>query len=166
MGRPLVLKLMLDIVMYVYGSTLYSLPQSLHMLWLKDVPGENAETVASYLKGVLLLFQNYSELSTEKMYHLTDTICSANCEEFSVYIKIIYFMNKQLDKINNFTSYLNKAKQKHRILYRNIKWRASKSGPASGFYINNWGQGDEDERYSIDERGGCGRGIDFRDISR
>ena len=60
MGRPLVLKLMLDIIMDVNGSALQSITQSLQKLRLKDVPGENVCTAVSYLKGALLLLHHLS----------------------------------------------------------------------------------------------------------
>ena len=88
-GGPLVLKLMLDIIMYVDDSALRALTQSLQTLQLKDVPGENMCTAVSYLKGALLLLQNCSGLPTDIMCLLNDTMGSADCDEFSWFMNLM-----------------------------------------------------------------------------
>ena len=57
-GGPLVLKLLLDIFMNGNDSALHSLTQILQTLLIKDVPDENISTIASYLKGAMLLLKN------------------------------------------------------------------------------------------------------------
>jgi len=47
---------MLEFVMDVEDSALSSLVQSVQVLRMKDVPGENVSTVVSYLKGAVLLY--------------------------------------------------------------------------------------------------------------
>ena len=61
-GGLLFLKLMLDTIMDVDDIDLRVLTQILQILHLKDVPGENVRTTVSYLKGVLLLLKNCSNL--------------------------------------------------------------------------------------------------------
>ena len=55
LGGALTLKLTLDIIMDVDDSELHALTENLQSLRMKDVAGENIETVVSYLKGALML---------------------------------------------------------------------------------------------------------------
>ena len=57
-GGPLTLKLTLDIIMDVDDSELHALTENLQSLRMKDVAGENVETVVSYLKRALMLLSN------------------------------------------------------------------------------------------------------------
>ena len=76
-GVPLILKLMINTVMNIEDSVLRSLTQNLQTICLKDIPGENAGAIASYLKGDLLLLENFSGLPTDTMGLLNGTMCSA-----------------------------------------------------------------------------------------
>ena len=44
---------------------------------MKDVQGEHISTAVSYLKGVLMVLQNYGGLMTNLMGLLSDIVCSA-----------------------------------------------------------------------------------------
>ena len=138
-GGTLVLKMILEIFVDVNDSTLRSLTQSLYTLCMKDIPGENMGTVMSYLKGVLLLLQNCSDLPTRIMGLLTKIIYSSNFNNSSSYMRLIYFTHKWLinyNKVAYFIGYLNKTESESRTLYRKVKWTSSKFSPASGFYFN------------------------------
>jgi len=58
MGGPIILKIMLDVIMGVDDSALRALTESLQHVRMKDIKGENIGTIASYLKGALILLQN------------------------------------------------------------------------------------------------------------
>ena len=106
MGGPLVLKLMLDIIMDVDDSALRALTQSLQTLGLKDVPGENVCTSVRYLKGALLLLQNFSGLPTDTMGLLNDTMGSADCDKFSGFMNSVYFDHKRKTRVISHQEYL------------------------------------------------------------
>ena len=78
MGGPLVLKKILEIVMDYDDLALHSLIEALQSLRMKDVPGENVGTVVSYLKGELLLLQNFSAIPTNIMGLLNDVMASTD----------------------------------------------------------------------------------------
>ena len=88
-GGPSVLKKTLDIVMDVDDAALRSLTESLQNLWMKDVPGKNVGTVASYLKGSLLLLQNCGAIPTNTMGLLNDVMSSDDYDDFTDYMKSI-----------------------------------------------------------------------------
>ena len=94
MGVPLVLKLVIDIIMDVDDSALREITQSFQTLCLKDVPGENICTAVSYLKGARLLLQNFSDLPTDTMGLLNNTIGLTDCDEFNSFMSSIYFDHK------------------------------------------------------------------------
>ena len=72
----LVLKLMLEFFVDVEDSALVLLVQSIQVLRMKDVPGENASTIVSYLKGAVLLLQNFTGLPTYLIGLLRDILVS------------------------------------------------------------------------------------------
>ena len=49
---------------------------------MKDIPGENIDTVVSYLKMSLLILKNCSELPTDIIGLLNDIMYSADCTDF------------------------------------------------------------------------------------
>ena len=53
------------------------------MMHLKDIPGKNVATTASYLKGALVLLHNYKAVPTDTLGILNDTLTSADCDEFT-----------------------------------------------------------------------------------
>lgn len=134
-GGPLVLKLALDTVMNIDDSALRSLTQNLQTLWMKDVPGENFGTIVSYLKGDLLLLSNYKKMPTDVMGLLNDTIYSAGCEDFTAYMKAIYFNHTRKTEVMEPMKFLTIVEGGYRTLYRNVKWDASKSDPGYAFYV-------------------------------
>ena len=44
---------------------------------MKDIPGENVDTLVLYIKGSLLLLKNCTEIPTDIINLLNDIICSA-----------------------------------------------------------------------------------------
>ena len=98
-GGPLVLKIMLDIIICFDNSALRALTQCMQTLRLKDFPGDNVCTSASYLKGALLLLQNCSNLPTETMGLLNDTIGSVDCDEFSGFTNYVCFNHERKTQV-------------------------------------------------------------------
>ena len=62
--------------MNVDDITLRSLNQNLQTLQMKDVPGENISTIASYLLGSLLLLEKLAGLPKDTMGLLNNMMCS------------------------------------------------------------------------------------------
>ena len=163
-------KLMIDILLDVEDSALHSVTQSLQTMHLKDIPGENAATAVSYLKGALMLLQNCEAVPTDTLGLLDQIITSADYDEFTKYIKRIYFTSKRNRSVpaSSFTSYLNMAESEYRTLYCAEKWTKSKADPDSGFYagnsINAHPNLDEDtnERNTSGVGAGEGRGLGSR----
>ena len=88
---------------------------------MKDVAGENVGTVVSYLKGALLLLQNCGAIPTDIMGLLNDGMVSADCEEFTSYMKSIYFAAKRTSSGQSYMPYLDAAEAEYRTLYRRGK---------------------------------------------
>ena len=95
LGGPLVFKLMINIVLDIEDSALRSMTQSLQTMRLKNIPGENVATAANYLKGALMLLQNCDAVPTDTLGLLNDIMTSADCNEFTEYMKSIYFTSKR-----------------------------------------------------------------------
>ena len=91
MGGPIILIIMLDIIMEVDDSALRALTESLQNIRMKDIKGENVGTIASYLKGALLLLQNYGKLTTDTISVLRGIFYFAECDEFTTFISNLYF---------------------------------------------------------------------------
>ena len=53
------------------------------------------ETVISYFKGALLLLQNCSAIPTDVLGFLNDVMVLAGCDEFTAYMRSIYFASKR-----------------------------------------------------------------------
>ena len=171
-GVPLVLKIMLEIFMNVDDSALRFLTQNLQTIHLKDIPGENVSTIMSYLKGALLLLENFSSLPTYIMGLLNDMMCSAENEEFSRFMRFIYFDHKRKTNVVIHATYLQLTEAGYRTLYRYQKWLAAKSDLGSGFFVGE--QPELEGVYNADDgghnyggRGGGryagGRGRDYGD---
>ena len=116
--------------MDVDTATLRSLTQSLQTLRMKDIPGEDVSTAASYLKGALLLLQNCcTALPTDMISLLNDIMCPVDNDEFTNYMKLIYYNHKRkLPKNINFMEYLRLAESEYRTLYRRGKWDKAGNG--------------------------------------
>ena len=112
------LKLMLDVVMDVEDSSLRSLVQSLQTLRMKDIEGENIATVVSYLKGALLLLKNCAELPTDTHGLLNDIMTSASNDDFTGYMRSIYYDQKRSKGKFDFLQYLKVAEAEYHMLYR------------------------------------------------
>ena len=103
------LKLTFYVVMGIDNSALHSLAEGIQKIRLKDISGENINTIVSYLKGSLLLLKNCSELSTDTIGLLNDFICSVDCANFIEYTKTIYFDHKRKIKVVDPLEYLRLA---------------------------------------------------------
>ena len=76
--------------MDVDAAALQLLTQRLQNLCLQDIPGEDISTAISYLKGALLLIQNFCEaLLIDTLGLLNDIICSSSNIDFNGYMKSI-----------------------------------------------------------------------------
>ena len=113
---------------------------------LKDVPGDNVETVMSYLKGALVMLQNCDAIPTDTMGLLNDVMILADCSKFSDYMKSIYFMLKRNKTSTAYNSYLNTVESEYRTLYHAGKWTKSKQDHDSEFYSNDRETGREEHR--------------------
>ena len=94
-GGPLILKLVLDIIMDADDSTLRAITTLFQTLQLKDGPGKNVCTAVSYLKGALMLLQNCSEILTNTIGLLNDIMISADCDNFSGFVNLVYYDHKR-----------------------------------------------------------------------
>ena len=144
-GGPLVLKLMFDVVMDVDDAALRALTEGIQKIRMKDIPGENIDTLVSYLKGSLLLLKNCGELPTDIIGLLNDIMCSAECNDFKEYMKAIYFDHKRRIKVVDPLEYLKLAESEYRTLYRKGKWTAVKHTPATVFFGNNKVASDDED---------------------
>jgi len=138
---PLFLKLMWDIIMDVDNSALRALTQSLQTLCLKKVPGKNICTAPSYLKGALLLLNNCSELPTDTMGLLNGTMELVDCDEFSGFMRSVYFDHKRKTRVITHQDYLRLAESEYCTLYRVGKWTSLKNDPTLAFFVGQSGQG-------------------------
>ena len=108
-GGPLVLKKTLDSIMDVDDSALRSLTEALHNFRMKDATGENVGTVVSYLKGAMFLLKNCGANPTDVIGLLNDVMVSADCKEFTAYMKLIYFASKRDSLVTGYMEYLDVA---------------------------------------------------------
>ena len=152
-GGPLAFKMMLDVVMDVEDSSLRSMTGRIKTVRMKDIPGENIGTIASYLKGVILLLDNCNSLPTDVLGLLNDVMTSAESKVFCEYMQSIYFAHKRKIKEITPREYVEFAEKEYRTLYRDNKWNAVKTDPESSFYT-----GDKEPRGSRGGRGNGGRG--------
>ena len=76
---------------------------------MKDITGENVGTVVSYLKGALLLLQNCGAIPTDVIGFLNDVMVSADYDEFTSYMKLIYFASKRSSAMTGYMEYLGAA---------------------------------------------------------
>ena len=129
---------------------------------MKDVAGENVRTMVSYLKGALILLQNCDGFPTDTIVLLKNIMCSAECNELSEFMKIVYINHKQKTDVIEPTTYLDLTELEYRALYKGQKWTKLEINPASRFYVNDAGavgtSVDNHTRVSDDSRTGRGRG--------
>ena len=100
---------------------------------MKDVPGKNVGTVVSYLKGALLLLQNCAVIPTDAMGLLNNVMSSADCKDFTEYMKSIYFTSKRTNTVGDYMVYLDAAEAEYQTLYRKGKWTRAVVPQESGF---------------------------------
>ena len=72
-------------------------------------------TAISYLKGALMILQNCEAVPTDTLGLLNKIMISADCDEFTEYMKSIYFASKrnQSAPASSFTDYLNTAESEY-----------------------------------------------------
>ena len=104
---------MLDIVMNLDDAALCSLTEGLQNLRMKAVSGENIGTVFSYSTGALLLLQHCAAIPTDAMDLLDDVMSSADCSEFTDYMKRIYFTSKCTSTVGDYMEYLDAAEAEY-----------------------------------------------------
>ena len=109
-----------------------------------------------------MLLQNCEAVPTDTLGLLDQIITSADYDEFTKYIKRIYFTSKRNRSVpaSSFTGYLNTAEPEHRTLYRA---RKSKADTDSGFYAGdprdrNGDQGNQGEDGNDHDNSGVGDG--------
>ena len=61
-------------------------------------------TVVSYLNGALLLLQNCSTIPTDTMALLNDMMSSSGCDDFTDYMKSVYFTLKRTVTVGDIWS--------------------------------------------------------------
>ena len=66
--------------MNVNNSALHSLTENLQVLQMKEIPGDNVETIMSYLKGSLLMLTKCDKFPTDMIGLLKDIFCSVECK--------------------------------------------------------------------------------------
>ena len=160
-GGPLAFKMMLEVVMDVEDSSLRSMTDRIKTVRMKDIPGENIGTIASYLKGVILLLDNCNSLPTDVLGLLNDVMTSAESKVFCEYMQSIYFAHKRKIKEITPREYVEFAEKEYRSLYRDNKWNAVKIDPESSFYT-----GDREPRGGRGNGGRGGRGNGGRGHNR
>ena len=105
------------------------------MLRIKDVPGENVRTMVSFLKGAMMLVQNCATLLTDKISLMSNTMCSADCDEFRVFMQLVYFNHKRGSCPIAPAEYLELAEREYCTMYWQGKWTALNLDVSSGFYV-------------------------------
>ena len=106
LGGTLVLKLMLNII-NVSDNSLQVLTQSLlQTLQLKNVAGDNVSTIVIYLKGVLMLLQNFSGLLISTFGLCNKSVVSADCKEYISFINWVYLNHKRRTCVIEHLEYL------------------------------------------------------------
>ena len=78
--------------------------------------GDNVSTVVSYLKGTVLLLQNFTDLPTDLIGLLHEIIASAKNEDFAAFIKALYFNHKMKTKEVSYATFLNHVESKYRTM--------------------------------------------------
>jgi len=69
-------------------------------------------------------------------------MCSAECDDFSLYMKSVYFNHKRQTKVITPMEYLKITELEYHTLYCTRKWTASKTDQSSGFFVGGYpGQG-------------------------
>jgi len=116
-GGPLVLKLMFDVNINVDDLALRTLTKGIQRVRMNYIPGENVDTLVSYLKGSLLLLKNCSKLPTDIVGMLNDIMVSADCVDFVKYTKSIYFNHKRKIKEVGALEYLWLLELEYHSLY-------------------------------------------------
>jgi len=120
-GGLLNLKLMLDIIMDVDDSALRVLTENFQRLWMKDVAGENVETVVSYLKGALMLLSNCKKIPTDVLGILKDIFFLAECDEFTALMSSVYFENISITNVIDYFEYLTLVEAEYRTICQKRK---------------------------------------------
>ena len=72
--------------MDVEDSSLRSMTDHIKTVRMKDIPGKNVGTIASYFKGVVLLLDNCNSLPTDVLGLLNDVMNSADSKVFLEYM--------------------------------------------------------------------------------
>lgn len=144
-GGPLILKLMFDVVMDVDDAALRVVTEGIQKIRTKDLPGENVDTLVSYLKGSLLVLKNCAELPTDIIGLLNDIMCSAEFNDFKEYMKSIYFDHTRRMKVVDPQSISNLQNLNIKHCTENLNGPLSNIPPTTGFFGNNKVASDDDD---------------------
>ena len=68
---------------------------------------------------------------------LNEVMVSADCDEFTEYMKSIYFASKRESLVGGYMEYLDTAEAKYQTLYRKGKWTKKDTKLESAFVGNN-----------------------------
>ena len=115
-------------------------------------------TVVSYLKGAVILLQNCTVLPTDLIGILNYIMCLAENNDFTTFMKSIYFDHKRKIRVIDCAEYLNLADAENHTLYRGKKCTASKNDPASGFFVDSNDHGNDGDEHDDGEGRRGGRG--------
>ena len=110
---------------------------------MKNIPGENIRHITSYLKGIILLLNNYNSLPTDLFGLLNDTMIADDSKVFSAYMQSIYFSHKIHIKDIIRRKYVEFTEKEYRMLYREKTWSTVKIDPDSSFYVGDSEKGNE-----------------------
>ena len=145
---PLAFHHMIQLILSVEDQAISSLVRKIQEMRLKDFPGENVSTAASYLRGVILLLENCKEIPTDLMGLLNEIFTSASTADFSAYVNMLYTSHHTSVKIMTLLQFIEDAEKEYRLYYRCEKWTAAKHDPGSVFYA-----GSKDICYNCGEEG-------------
>ena len=87
------------------------------MLQLKDIPMENIGTATTYLKGILILIQNCSQIPSDTTGLLSNIMHLTNYDEIFGLINLVYYNNKLGSNKIDYLEYLRLAESEYRFLY-------------------------------------------------
>ena len=122
-------KLMLHIMINVEDINLHSVTQNLKTIHLKDIQGENVETVVSYLKGMLILLHQCGKVLTDMTGLLNNIMASVECNKCTHYTKSTYFSHKIKTKEVTFMEYLTFEEAEYCKLYHAKLWIVANPNP-------------------------------------
>eukprot|EP00957_Ditylum_brightwellii_P061291 4652033-Ditylum_brightwellii.AAC.1 len=105
---------------------------------LKDFPGENVSTAASYLRGVIVLLKNCKEIPTDLMGLLNEIFASASTEDYSAYVNMLYINHCTSVKIITPLEFIEDAEKN---IEGHCSYECSKPSTGNKFAPSEWKPG-------------------------